>query len=148
MRLLKAQNTNLRNIYGKGVKYDYDDQVIADSDRALLVPKGAQTLRPGEAGIATSATDGHVRYNTTTDQLEAYQNGAWRNMRFKEPRAITQQTVGTGDDVDQTGVPSGGSRVFQWGYNPVGGASSFDAALTPNDLVGISELGSVTVTIS
>ena len=55
---------------------------------------------------------------------------------------------GTGNDVDQTGVPSGGSRVFQWGYNPVGGASSFDAALTPNDLVGKSELGSVTVTIS
>ena len=55
---------------------------------------------------------------------------------------------GTGNDVDQTGVPSGGSRVFQWGYNPVGGASFFDAALTPNDLVGISALGSVTVTIS
>ena len=55
---------------------------------------------------------------------------------------------GTGNDVDQTGVPSGGSRVFQWGYNPVGGSSSFDAALTPNDLVGISALGSVTVTIS
>ena len=55
---------------------------------------------------------------------------------------------GTGNDVDQTGVPSGGSRVFQWGYNPVGGALSFDALLTPNDLVGISALGSVTVTIS
>ena len=55
---------------------------------------------------------------------------------------------GTGNDVDQTGVPSGGSRVFQWGYNPVGGASSFDALLTPNDLVGTSTLGSVTVTIS
>jgi hypothetical protein len=38
--------------------------------------------------------------------------------------------------------------VFQWGYNPVGGASFFDAALTPNDLVGISALGSVTITIS
>jgi hypothetical protein len=59
-----------------------------------------------------------------------------------------QVIPGTGDDVDQTGVPSGGSRVFQWGYNPVGGASFFDAALTPNDLVGISALGSVTVTIS
>ena len=55
---------------------------------------------------------------------------------------------GTGNDVDQTGVPSGGSRVFQWGYNPVGGSSSFDAVLTPNDLVGISALGDVTVTIS
>ena len=59
-----------------------------------------------------------------------------------------QITSGTGNDVNQTGVPSGGSRVFQWGYNPVGGASSFDALLTPNDLVGISALGSVTITIS
>ena len=59
-----------------------------------------------------------------------------------------QITSGTGNDVNQTGVPSGGSRVFQWGYNPVGGSSSFDAALTPNDLVGISALGSVTITIS
>ena len=55
---------------------------------------------------------------------------------------------GTGDDVDQTGVPSGGSRVFQWGYNPVGGASFFDAPLTPNDLVGTSVLGDVTISIS
>ena len=59
-----------------------------------------------------------------------------------------QITSGTGNDVDQTGVPSGGSRVFQWGYNPVGGSSSFDAVLTPNDLVGTSALGDVTVTIS
>ena len=35
----------------------------------------------------------------------------------------------------QTGSPEGGSRVFQWGWNPVGGSSFFDAALTPNDLV-------------
>ena len=59
-----------------------------------------------------------------------------------------QITSGTGNDVNQTGVPSGGSRVFQWGYNPVGGASSFDALLTPNDLVGISALGDVTISIS
>jgi len=59
-----------------------------------------------------------------------------------------QITSGTGNDVDQTGVPSGGSRVFQWGYNPVGGSSSFDAVLTPNDLVGISALGDVTISIS
>jgi len=59
-----------------------------------------------------------------------------------------QITSGTGNDADQTGVPSGGSRVIQWGYNPVGGASYFDAALTPNDLVGTSALGDVTISIS
>ena len=38
-----------------------------------------------------------------------------------------------------------GSRIFQWGWNPVGGSSSFDAALTPNSLVLTVELGTVTV---
>lgn len=39
----------------------------------------------------------------------------------------------------------GGSRVFQWGWNPVGGASNFDAALTPNDLVAVGYVGTITV---
>lgn len=43
------------------------------------------------------------------------------------------------------GVLSGGSRVFQWGWNPVGGSSFFDAALTTNNLVLNIEIGTVTV---
>jgi hypothetical protein len=43
------------------------------------------------------------------------------------------------------GYLGGGSRVFQWGWNPVGGASSFDAALTPNNLNLVVQLGTVTV---
>ena len=54
----------------------------------------------------------------------------------------------TGVSTSQTGVPLMGSRVIQWGWSPVGGASYFDAALTPNDLVGTSALGDVTISIS
>jgi len=43
-----------------------------------------------------------------------------------------------------TGVPSEGSRVIEWGFNPVGGSRSYDADLTPNHLVGQSSLNSVT----
>ena len=43
------------------------------------------------------------------------------------------------------GELGGGSRVFQWGWNPVGGASGFDAVLTPNNLAMAVELGTVTV---
>jgi hypothetical protein len=43
------------------------------------------------------------------------------------------------------GYAGGGSRVFQWGWNPVGGASSFDTLLTPNYLVLQAQLGTVTV---
>ena len=40
----------------------------------------------------------------------------------------------------------GGSRVIQWGWRPVGGASYFDASLTPNTLVASGVVSSVTVT--
>jgi hypothetical protein len=43
------------------------------------------------------------------------------------------------------GLPSEGSRTYQWGWNPVGGASSFDDALTLNYLVLNVEVGTVTV---
>jgi hypothetical protein len=33
------------------------------------------------------------------------------------------------------GTLSEGSRIFQWGWNPVGGSQQFAAALTPNNLV-------------
>ena len=38
-----------------------------------------------------------------------------------------------------------GSRQIQWGWNPVGGASGFDAALTPNHLVAKCFIGTVTI---
>jgi hypothetical protein len=59
-----------------------------------------------------------------------------------------QVVAGTGVDVNQTGVPLGGSRVIQWGWNPVGGARANDAGLTPNDLAPQASLGNVTVTIT
>lgn len=44
------------------------------------------------------------------------------------------------------GDPSGGSRVFQWGWAPVGGASENDVGLTPNFLTSAGVVGSVTIT--
>jgi hypothetical protein len=60
----------------------------------------------------------------------------------RDPRNDTSYQV-AGPLAD--GYPGGGSRVIQWGWNPVGGASFFDAALTPNNLVLQVQLGTVTV---
>lgn len=38
-----------------------------------------------------------------------------------------------------------GSRNIQWGWNPVGGARSYDDPLTPNNLVARGQVGTVTV---
>jgi hypothetical protein len=50
--------------------------------------------------------------------------------------------------LNANGNLSGGSREIQWGWNPVGGASQFDAALTPNDLVATGFVGTVTIVVN
>jgi hypothetical protein len=47
---------------------------------------------------------------------------------------------------DSDGDPSGGSRVFQWGWRPIGGASANDAGLTPNYLAPQPVVSNVTIT--
>lgn len=50
------------------------------------------------------------------------------------------------EDVDAFGVPSGGSRVIQWGWNPVGLTDPLNLSGLVNDLIGAGEVGTVTVT--
>lgn len=126
MRLLKAQNTNLRNIYGKGVKYDTNDQVILDSNNVMLIPKGTTAQRP------TAPNEGHLRFNTTTGVngdiigFEAFYDSSWKRLRFKEPNTtpgIVQQDLGLGDAVqlyfgpldngdDESPVPVAGQHIL------------------------------------
>jgi hypothetical protein len=56
-----------------------------------------------------------------------------------------QTSNGTSSSVSEVGYQEGGSRVFQWGWNPVGGASSFDSVLTPNYLITACVTGTVTI---
>jgi DNA-directed RNA polymerase subunit RPC12/RpoP len=51
----------------------------------------------------------------------------------------------TGPAEDETGYPSGGSRIIQWGWYPVGGSRANDAGLTPNNLAVPGVVNSVTV---
>lgn len=109
MRLIKAQTTNLRNIYGKGVKYDVNDIVQLDSDKAMLVPKGTTVERP------SSPVDGFLRYNTDDNRFEVYENSAWVGVRSTVPSTtapITVQTLGFGDAVELFFGPLDSSDPF------------------------------------
>jgi len=61
---------------------------------------------------------------------------------LRNPRRDTTYVV---SGVNSDGSLSGGSRDIQWGWGPVGGASFFDVALTPNNLVAIAGVGTVSV---
>ena len=71
----------------------------------------------------------------------------------REPRRDNSyyQSGNTGLDIDinggigvlANGTPSGGSRVIQWGWNPVG--QMYDYNETPNNLVTVTAVGQVTI---
>jgi len=46
---------------------------------------------------------------------------------------------------DDFGYPTDGSRQFQWGWAPVGGATEFSRAITPNSLIPVITIGTVTI---
>jgi hypothetical protein len=57
-----------------------------------------------------------------------------------------QTKNGSDNSVLEAGYPEGGSRVYQWGWAPVGGASLFDTVLTANYLIAACQTGTVTIT--
>jgi hypothetical protein len=91
MKFIKKPSLNPKSVTDDSVSTNRDKQVILDTDQYVLVPKGA-TLG--------AATEGALRYNTDDGEFEAYQNGAWRELRFKEPANIQIQKFGPGDFVN------------------------------------------------
>jgi hypothetical protein len=67
---------------------------------------------------------------------------SYRQSGYSGLQLVFQQNT----SIESNGFPEGGSRVIQWGWAPVGGASANDAALTPNYLTSAGIVGSVTIT--
>ena len=93
MRLMKAQNTNLRNIYGKGIKYDVNGKIDMDSTNVMTVPRGTtdEYLDP---------QNGDIRYNTETNKYQMVENGSETTIRSAGPSTtpgIVQDNLGNGD---------------------------------------------------
>ena len=66
-----------------------------------------------------------------------------------DPQALYQprpDTTYVTAGVNTSGNLTSGSRNIQWGWNPVGGSSDYDAYLTPNYLVATTSVGTVTIT--
>ena len=77
---------------------------------------------------------------------QALRNPRPDNTYYQAGYTGLQLNQNAGSTVQGNGDPTGGSRQFQWGYNPVGGASYFDSVLTPNYLVLSIEVGTVAIT--
>jgi hypothetical protein len=56
-----------------------------------------------------------------------------------------QININSTTNTSGVGTNEGGSRIIEWGWNPVGGAQANDAGLTPNVLAMSVQIGTVTV---
>ena len=70
----------------------------------------------------------------------------------REPRPdVSYNSSGTSGlqlSANDTGYPEGGSRIFQWGWYPVGGSAQNDDGLTPNYLTSLGAVGTVMIGVA
>ena len=79
MKFLKAQTTNNRGIdRGVGIFYNTDQTVDIRSKSALKVPVGADADRPAYPAL------GQMRFNTTNNSVEFYDNGVFLHVHIVE----------------------------------------------------------------
>lgn len=94
MRFLKQQTINRRQLRATTVYSDVTDANVYINPRnsgSMVLPSGT------DAQIPASPVNGMMRYNVDHSEVQVYQSGQWRSLRFKESSGITQQSLGYGD---------------------------------------------------
>ena len=94
MRYLKQLNLNRRTPNDTTLYSDVTNSNVYASPTgrgSFVLPSGT------DAQVPSSPVNGMMRYNTDNNQVQVYQSGSWRNLRFNEPGKITQQNLGAGD---------------------------------------------------
>jgi hypothetical protein len=138
-----------------GPKYASAKYSIAQCDRCnfryKLKDLRTQTLKTKPYKVKVCKTC----WDPDQPQLQLGMYPVYDPQAVEQPRPDNSYQISgqSGLQINNTGIgPEGfgyaemGSRVIQWGWNPVGGARGPDAGLTPNDLAPAVVVGTVTVT--
>lgn len=95
MRYLRTQTLNKRAIFDRSLFISADTSLTIQNTNNVLLPVGKTADRP------IVPTNGMIRYNselTPDGELEVYQAGKWRSIKYKESSQIVQQRLGYGDN--------------------------------------------------
>jgi len=106
-------------------------RTVMSGTGALQLPKGTTAQRPQPTNIAgggasdavrvPNGDNGYIRYNTSTNSIEAYINGVWEIVRAPSGSSIVKDTIGP----DTT---SGAETLF----GPLNSSFSYIYAAAPN----------------
>lgn len=105
MKFLKQKNISKFSITDQTLFTNHYGRAVMGLTGGLRLPQGTTIQRPQTSGVrypgdASEFADGTIRYNTTTNSLEALIAGVWEVVRAPGATTITKQTLGPGNDVD------------------------------------------------
>jgi len=106
MRFLKQKTLSKYSPSDQTLFANQYGRAVMEITGGLRLPKGTTAQRPQLSGVRTTGgANGFMRYNTTTNSIEAYVDGVWEVVRAPGATAITKQTLGPGNEVETTFGP-------------------------------------------
>ena len=128
MKFLKNKNISKFGLTDQSLFTNQFGRTVMNGAGGLMLPKGTTSQRPQPTNTAgggsanavrvPNGNNGYIRYNTTTNAIEAYINGVWEIVRASGANAITKQTIGPGDLVETKFGPLNSSFVYSFTANP------------------------------
>ena len=89
MKFLKQKNISKFSISDNTLIANHYGRAVMDLTGGLRIPKGTTAQRPQLSNVRTpNGPNGYIRYNTTTNAVEAYINGGWEVVRASGATAI------------------------------------------------------------
>jgi hypothetical protein len=89
MKFLKQKNISRFSISDNTLFANQYGRAVMDLTGGLRIPKGTTAERPQLSNVRTpNGPNGYIRYNTTTNAVEAYINGVWEVVRASGATAI------------------------------------------------------------
>jgi hypothetical protein len=127
MKFLKQSQLNNRNLKDRSVSVaidgpndnsvNRDARVVFDVTNSVQLPKGSTVQRP--SSMSPAMTDGIMRYNETTGEIEVRSDGQWRRLAYKEPNSIQVQTGPIGGGTPWVGDSLDGGTTGEIYFGPL-----------------------------
>lgn len=123
MKYLKTKNISKFSINDRSlISYPNGNgpgnRVVVNAKGGIMLPKGSTAERPQLTSVRQPTdANGTIRYNTSTNQIEAYVGNTWVVVASPVANAITKQTLGPGDGVETVFGPLNSTPTFVTAYS-------------------------------
>jgi hypothetical protein len=115
MKFLKQKNISRFSISDNTLFANHYGRAVMDLTGGLRIPKGTTAERPQLSNVRTpNGPNGYIRYNTTTNAVEAYINGVWEVVRASGATAIQVSRFAAGDGTETTFGPLNAAYVTNY----------------------------------